>query len=209
MTQSTRTLKGGLQRLDAIERIAITVIYAFLLYRFAGSVGDNRFNLVYLVAEGLVVVMVLSRRSTDQISIAPSDWAVAFGGSFVGMMLVPANPLPGVLAWAAPAVVTVGLVVSMLAKLQLRRSFGIVAANRGIKTRGVYALVRHPMYLGYFLVYFGTVAMNVTIWNIVVVCLWTGLQLVRIAAEERLLRADPAYQQHSLQVRYRLLPGIY
>ncbi|UUL83850.1 methyltransferase family protein [Sphingomonas qomolangmaensis] len=209
MTQSTRTSKGGLQRLDAIERIAITVIYAFLLYRFAGSVGDNRFNLAYLVAEGLVVVMVLCRRSTDQISIAPADWAVAFGGSFVGMMLVPANPLPGVLAWAAPAVVTVGLVVSMLAKLQLRRSFGIVAANRGIKTRGVYALVRHPMYLGYFLVYFGTVAMNVTIWNIVVVGLWTGLQLVRIAAEERLLRTDPAYQQHSRLVRYRLLPGIY
>ncbi|WP_081988001.1 methyltransferase family protein [Sphingomonas sp. 37zxx] len=202
--------QAGLRRLDRVERIALAAIYVFLLYRFIDSLSDNKFNLVYLVAEGLVMIMVLCRRSTNQISIAPLDWAAAFGGSFIGMMMTPSDsPAGPVVAAVAPVVMLSGLAISILAKVQLRRSFGIVAANRGLKTRGAYGLVRHPMYLGYFLIYFGMLAMNATIWNAAVVCLWSILQLVRITAEERLLGADPAYRLHAQHVRYRLLPGVY
>jgi len=35
------------------------------------------------------------------------------------------------------------------------------------------------------------------------------LQVLRIQAEERVLRADPSYRSFAEQVRYRLLPGVY
>ena len=50
-----------------------------------------------------------------------------------------------------------GLCVNISAKLFLNRSFGIVAANRGIKRGGPYRLVRHPMYFGSILTQVGFV----------------------------------------------------
>ena len=48
-----------------------------------------------------------------------------------------------------------GLLVQIAAKLALWRSFGVVPANRGVKTRGPYRLLRHPMYAGYTLTHIG------------------------------------------------------
>ena len=53
-----------------------------------------------------------------------------------------------------------GLLVAFLSLATLGRSFGIVAANRGVKTRGPYRFVRHPTYMGYLICYLGYVAEN-------------------------------------------------
>src|SRR3954468_18482366 len=52
-------------------------------------------------------------------------------------------------AWAALQLLGWGLAVVCLSTLG--RSFGLVAANRGIVTRGPYGLVRHPIYSCYLL----------------------------------------------------------
>ena len=94
----------------------------------------------------------------------------------------------------------------------LGRSFGIVAANRGVKTRGPYRLVRHPAYFGYLMSYLGYVAENPSFreprdW----LCLSTAFQLVRIREEraapavvtfrsERLSLGLVRYQAHSARL---------
>src|ERR1700682_5194874 len=47
--------------------------------------------------------------------------------------------------------ITAGVLLQIYAKLTLRRSFGIIAANRGVMTSGPYRVVRHPMYAAYLL----------------------------------------------------------
>ncbi len=194
--------------LDTGERMLVVLLYLFLLYRFASAVAEHPINAFYLVTEGIVMLMVLLRRSTDQISIAPRDWVVAFAGTFLSMALTPGEPVAALVTFAGVLLVA-GFAISLAAKLQLRRSFGLVAANRGLKTRGVYALVRHPMYLGYFFVQSGMLMLNFNAWNIAILSGWTFLQIMRINAEERMLLADPAYRAHAELVKYRLLPGVY
>lgn len=196
------------RRLDGLERVVVVVLFAFLAYRFAPSVGSHPFNIVYLVAELIVMLMVLFRRSTDQISVAPRDWAIGFAGTFASMMMVPEQPVAA-LSGIAQAVLTTGLIVSVAAKLQLGRSFGLIAANRGLKTTGVYGLVRHPMYLGYFFVQAGALMLNFSVWNVVVLLVWAGMQILRMNAEERVLGGDPVYAAHMERVRYRLIPYAY
>ena len=196
------------RRLDTLERAFVVGLYLFLLWRFAAAVFQNPLNLIFLISEGLVVLLVLCRRGTEQISALPRDWAVAFAGTFASLMIVPGAPVMNA-AGIAEVCLFFGIAVSVLAKLQLRRSFGIVAANRGLKTSGVYGLVRHPMYLGYFFVQGGTLLINFNAWNVVVLTIWVWLQLLRIHAEERVLVRDPAYTRHVERVGYRLVPYVY
>jgi protein-S-isoprenylcysteine O-methyltransferase Ste14 len=132
----------------------------------------------------------------------------AVAGTFATMLLMPGTALPG-MELAATLLLGLGLVISIAAKLQLRRSFGLVAANRGVKTRGVYGLVRHPMYLGYFLSQWGMLLINWSWWNGGLLALWSVLQIARIHAEERVLCEDPAYRGHCERVRHRLVPLVY
>ncbi len=194
--------------LDRLERAVVGSLYLFLVYRFAGAVAETPLNTIYLVTEGVVMLMVLCRRSTDQISVSPKDWSVAFAGTFLSMAILPGHPIEA-LQPTAGLLLLIGTGVSLLAKLQLRRSFGLVAANRGVKTTGVYGLVRHPMYLGYFFVQAGVLMLNYSSWNLVVVAAWAALQILRIDAEERVLALDAAYAEHMKRARYRLLPGLY
>ena len=53
-----------------------------------------------------------------------------------------------------------GTVFEIYAKVFLGRSFGIVAADRGIVVGGPYRIVRHPIYLGYFVTHVGFLLTN-------------------------------------------------
>ena len=107
------------------------------------------------------------------------------------------------------ALITFGWVIHLTAKLTLRRSFGVVAANRGVKTSGIYALVRHPMYLGYFISHVGLVLAVPSVWNLFIYGVtWTCL-IARIKAEERVLAKEAEYQAYKAKVRYRLIPWAW
>lgn len=204
MTFSSRFQQRRLL-LDGVEKVAVVALFAWLCLRFAGSLQDQPANLIFLISEGVVALMVLLRRSTDQISLNPVDWIIGVGGTMLPMLV---NPSGG--GWGGGAVLLLaGLAFSLVAKLTLGRSFGVVAANRGVKRGGIYATVRHPMYLGYFVIYVGVLLVNPSLWNGALLLAWAGLQIARIQAEERVLMLDPAYRDHAERVRFRLVPFIY
>lgn len=191
--------------LDWSERIILVILFAWLCFRFYGSLDETPFNLFYLISEGAVALFVLFRRSTDVISIKPYDWAVGVVGTMLPMLVTPSGG-----GWSSGVVfLFTGLIISLGAKFTLRRSFGVVAANRGIKCDGLYGAVRHPMYLGYFLTYAGVLMLNPSIFNLLILSLWTACQIARIIAEERVLLQDATYQAHAKKVRFRLVPFVY
>lgn len=195
--------------LDRSEQAAALIFYAFLVQRVwphALSLSNLAPALV-LVSEGVIVLFLLIRRPTADISLRPQDWAAAIAGT-VAPLLVVKNAEPSYLA-VGVFLMLFGLITQVFAKLSLRRSFGLVAANRGVITGGAYRYVRHPMYLGYMISHVGFLIMSPSLWNFAVYAVgWTCLVL-RVAFEEKVLSHDAAYQAFKERVRFRLIPGVY
>jgi protein-S-isoprenylcysteine O-methyltransferase Ste14 len=154
-------------------------------------------------------LLVIVRRQPLSISRSRVAWLVA-GGAVGGMLLArPAyDPVWG-LYWLWALVQIVGAVAALFALFFLGRSFGIVAANRGLKTNGPYRVVRHPVYSAYLVTMIGYMLENPSLRNIVLISIVTGLQIARIEEEERCLREDVEYRDYSSRVRWRLVPYVF
>ncbi len=109
----------------------------------------------------------------------------------------------------AGVIIGAGLIVQIAAKIALWRSFGVVPANHGVRTRGPYALIRHPMYAGYIVSQIGFVLGYPLLQNALLYLATFGLQMVRIMREEAILHSDPDYVRYAGRVRYRLIPGLF
>jgi protein-S-isoprenylcysteine O-methyltransferase Ste14 len=186
---------------------------SFFAYKCAAFFADflqtGRWtSLVWILSEGLVVVLFVVRRPSCAVSRRPTDWAAAIGGTLVFMLASPSSGgfIPQPLGLTLQLT---GLGVQLAAKLNLGRSFGAVPANRGVVVHGAYGLVRHPMYLGYLVSHVGFLLTNVSPWNVAVYVLGYALQLSRIRAEESFLRQDVDYARYCNHVKYRLIPGVF
>jgi protein-S-isoprenylcysteine O-methyltransferase Ste14 len=153
------------------------------------------------------VVFILIRRRTDAVSRSPSDWVLTLVGTTAALLARPGGePLS---LTAGTTLVMVGLCIALAAKLSLNRSFGLAPANRGVKRRGAYAFLRHPMYLGYIVVQAGYFLLHPTWQNALVYAVAWSVQIARLLREERWLLADPEYRAYASEVRFRLIPGAF
>jgi protein-S-isoprenylcysteine O-methyltransferase Ste14 len=196
--------------LDAIERGVVAVLFAWFVYNILSDVvaTGNPFSLILLASESAVLAFVLVRRSTVDITKSPLDWGLGFAGTVIPLLVMPA-PAPIISPIFILVLMFGGGALQITAKFFLRRSFGIVAANRGVKIGGPYRLIRHPMYAGYMLTQFGYLLDNPTHWNLAVYSLCWAVQIGRILVEERLLLNDQIYRELVTRVPYRLIPRIF
>jgi protein-S-isoprenylcysteine O-methyltransferase Ste14 len=67
-----------------------------------------------------------------------------------------------------------GLLAAITSLAALGRSFGFVAADRGLKTRGPYGVVRHPLYASYLLIQGGYVLQSLSVPNALVFAFTTA-----------------------------------
>ncbi len=195
--------------LDIGEQISALALYTWLVFRLwpASLSASNWYPLLILLSEGLVVFLLVIRRPTDRISTKSRDWLLAAMGTFVVLLIDQGGtPINGPLG---AALMMFGLAIHVGAKLSLFRSFGLVAANRGVKVGGLYRLVRHPMYVGYILSHIGFLLVAPSYWNLGIYLVAWSLLIARIYAEESVLSEDPAYREFKDRVRYRLLPGVF
>jgi protein-S-isoprenylcysteine O-methyltransferase Ste14 len=157
--------------------------------------------------EAWVAALFVARRPAVQVSRSRVAWIAAPIGSFAMLL---ARPEPAGLAQLpCEALQLLGVVVALISLGTLGRSFGLVAANRGVKTDGPYGLIRHPAYTGYLIAYVGYVAENPSLRNVALLGVSTLCQLVRIGEEERVLRRDEQYRDYAGRVRFRLVPYVY
>ncbi len=197
--------------LDYGERAVVALLFARFAEQFLGNVlaRANPSTILSLVSESAVVVFVLFRRRAQEMSLRFEDWVLAFGATCLPLLLLPnaAGALgPWQIGWTLQCI---GLGAQVWSKLTLFRNFGIAPALRGVTATGPYRLMRHPMYAAYVIGQIGFLYAFPSAWNAGVLAVWAGAQLLRIEAEERLLRTSPIYVAYAKKVRWRLIPGVY
>jgi protein-S-isoprenylcysteine O-methyltransferase Ste14 len=156
-----------------------------------------------------IMAAFLFRRPHRVVSRHLRDWVLAFCGTFGGVLL---SPNGAHMRWGLDIGLVLqgaGLTISIGALVVLGRSFGSVAADRGMVQRGPYAVVRHPLYVGYLVLLPGYVLQSISVWNVIVMALVVGCDVGRALAEERLLRTTAAYEEYRRRVRWRLVPGAW
>jgi protein-S-isoprenylcysteine O-methyltransferase Ste14 len=96
-----------------------------------------------------------------------------------------------------------GIFHGRLIKVQTARDHHVIST-------GPYAFVRHPMYSGVMLFFFGVPLLVGSWWGVAMAPLFAILFAVRAGIEERALVAGlPGYADYAARVRYRLLPGVW
>lgn len=164
---------------------------------------------LFFIEQLWFAVAFLIRRPPRAVSGRIGSWLVAAGGTFGGLLLRPGGAHPPWSAEAGFGLQLAGLVVAIISLLALGRSFGFVAADRGLKTRGPYAVVRHPVYASYLLIQSGYVVQSLSLRNILIFACVTACNVGRALAEERLLAGSSAYRAYQRKVRWRLLPYLW
>jgi protein-S-isoprenylcysteine O-methyltransferase Ste14/uncharacterized membrane protein (UPF0127 family) len=212
---ATEARAASMQRTRRRNRIALNVVLAtvYLIFAVANLASwrstGRPVGLGIMALELMVATLFFLRRDPWVTSSAPLAWVSTSIGTF-GMLA--ARPGHAPVFGLGPVYVGLQLVGAAAAAYSLGalgRSFGLVAANRGIRTAGPYRLVRHPLYVSYFVTYVGYVLENPTPWNAALLLTVITFQVVRIGTEETCLRTDPEYARYCDRVRYRLIPHLW
>jgi len=106
-------------------------------------------------------------------------------------------------------IIILGCILAVFSTLSLGRSFGVLPSYREIKTRYMYKIVRHPLYLSYIVMDLGIILGYTSIYNILVFILAITLFIIRIYYEENLLIKYNEYITYKSKINYKLIPFIY
>jgi protein-S-isoprenylcysteine O-methyltransferase Ste14 len=166
-------------------------------------------GLVFALQELVLVAVFVVRRRPLATSDRARDWVMAVVGAYAGLLLRPTGQVVGGLGNVWMGLQLLGTVGAVACITRLGRSFGVVAANRGVRCDGPYRLMRHPMYASYLLGQVGYLLGSFSAVNLAVVVGAFAGQVFRMGAEERVLRRDEAYRRYCERVPHRLIPGVY
>lgn len=209
LSSQPQSVAGG----RLIWEIACNVVLSLLFLQFAVKQGeavlaDFRLSTLLLLAKvSTDVVFYLIRRLPKDTSFSLYDWLIGIAGTYAIVFFRPDANGHDLLVGQAMQIG--GLALQVLAMLSLNRSIGMVPANRGIKTGGLYRWIRHPLYCSYVVAFLGYVISHPTAYNIGVYAAAVALWVLRLIAEERFLMQDAAYREFAERVRWRLIPGVF
>ena len=192
-----------------------TLAYYLATHRLIGG--------LFFVEQAWFVVAFLIRRppraatqteggtegGTEGLTRVLAPWLLAAGGTFGGLAFRPSGAHPRWGVDAGLALQALGLVAAIIALVALGRSFGFVAADRGLVTRGPYSVIRHPVYAAYVVIQAGYLLQAISVRNAIVLAGATACNVGRACAEERVLAASPGYERYRQRVRWRLVPGVW
>ena len=184
--------------------LALYFIYTYV--RFFNTYQQPQ-TIFFFIYQLTALTLLLIRKSAVAFSSKPMDYVYALVGLGSPLLFRPiagyASSVMGIFLEVMGGFFVLG------AFLSLNRSFGIAPENRGVKTMGFYRIIRHPMYFGYVLAEIGFVINNFSYYNVTVFALAISFTMLRLQAEERVLRKDPEYLEYAKKARWKLIPLIF
>jgi protein-S-isoprenylcysteine O-methyltransferase Ste14 len=196
---------------DVASRAVIIVLFSFMAVRFgADFLQTGRLtNLMLLTSEMLVVALTVLRRAAATVDRSMRARLITTLSLLGPPLVKPIQVTPLLSPSITVAASVIGLGIVIAGKLTLGRSFGLMPANRGIVSSGIYRLVRHPIYLGYLITHVAFLFANPSLSNIAILCAADTALLLRAVCEEQTLARDPQYQEYQQIVRWRVCPGVF
>jgi protein-S-isoprenylcysteine O-methyltransferase Ste14 len=196
---------------DSIARLIIVGLFSFMAVRLgANFLETGRLTgLLLLASEALVVVLTVFRRAPIVVDRSLRARLLTTLAMMGPPFVVAVKGTPAIPDAICVSTGIVGLLVVVFGKLSLGRSFGLMPANRGIVSSGLYRFVRHPIYLGYLITHVAFVAANASVWNISLLVTSDIALLARALCEEKTLTEDPEYAAYRQRVRWRIVPGLF
>lgn len=122
------------------------------------------------------------------------------------------SSVPTAVCVIGDVLVVTGLGIAQLVILQNSYAAATVTVEAGQKlaSRGLYGIVRHPMYSGSVILMVGIPLSLGSYWGLVVVAPALLVLVFRILDEETLLTEElDGYREYRQRVRYRLLPLVW
>jgi protein-S-isoprenylcysteine O-methyltransferase Ste14 len=196
---------------DIVARVVIVALFTFMAVRLGSDFlhSGRTTGLLLLASEGLVVILTVFRRPAGAVDRSLRA-RILMVVSLMGPVLVTPSSIPALLPeFSTVAVSACGLLVVIIGKLSLGRSFGLMPANRGVVSTGLYRVVRHPIYMGYLVTHAAFCAANPTLANVMILVAADIALLIRAVCEEQTLAKDAAYRDYQQLVRWRVLPGVF
>src|SRR5260370_20177090 len=159
-----------------------------------------------MTGAALMGIFSLVRLPTKTVTVTASSIAAAAGMMMLPTLIKPGLASVGLLNQAGMALELIGVIFTQLARVYLGRSFGLLPANRGIVSKGPFRLMRHPIYVGWFVLTLGYAFIYPRPRNFVVIVAALLFMMWRIVQEEYLLGFDPEYRAYSIKAPYLRIP---
>jgi protein-S-isoprenylcysteine O-methyltransferase Ste14 len=192
------------------ELVCNLILASYFGY-FAAIHGSAYFStfristLLLLMKVSADVFFHLVRKPAKQITRDYWAWFIGIAGAYTILFF---QPVAGSDSVTGTLIQLFGMTLQVAGMLSLNRSIGFVAANRGVKTGGMYKFVRHPLYFAYTISFLGYLINQFNVWNLVVYIAMVVCLYLRTRCEEDVLRQDPEYQTYAEKVKYRMIPGL-
>lgn len=183
----------------------------FILFAIANAksflVNPRLSVFLIVITETIVAVFLVIRRDPDETHHSWQTWVTTTCGTLAPFLLRPVDGTADVLIGNVFQVS--GFLLQIFALLALNRCIGLLPAYRGVKSSGLYSLVRHPLYMAYVITFFGYLFNNPSLGNLGIVLSGTGFLVMRIRYEESLLCKYTDYIDYARGTRWHLIPGVW
>ena len=157
-----------------------------------------------------ISLLFLIRTRPIAVSMNPVHWVVGLVTSFSGFLFSPQMTTNNAAVMAsADSLIVAAILLGIATALTLGRSYDFLPALRGVKTGGVYRIVRHPMYLSSIAIKLGYTLRHGSIYNVLLLVCVVILYDRRARYEEQVMSRSNAYADYLKKVRYRFLPRLY
>jgi protein-S-isoprenylcysteine O-methyltransferase Ste14 len=207
--------------LDFIKRNRQLLFNIYLFLNVAGWVGwqtyhtymEGRLDYVeisFALQNSIMMAFILIRKPHRGVDRSIFNQVVAITAFCSGLAFM-GQPATSNLTLAAVSrgVIFISNVLGIITLLNLGRSFGILIAFREVKSNGLYAIVRHPMYGTDILLRIGFIISHFNLFTAAVFVLSTGCYVYRADLEERFLSRQEVYRKYKKRVKYRFLPFVF
>jgi len=171
--------------------------------------GFDLTELLWLAYNVTISLLFLIRVRPSVVSMNIIHWATALITSFSGFFFMEGANSKPILLLTSEVLIVFAILLGIVTAIILERSYDFLPALRHVKTRYVYQIVRHPMYVSSIIIKLGYALKNASMYNSVLSVVIIVLYDRRARFEEDIMSHDDSYVEYMKKVKYRFIPGIY